>query len=220
MLIKSMVSAIAGCACMFAITSAANAALIVFNDQASFLTQVQSGFYLEDFEGEASGTLSSPHVFTNGTHSFQASAPNDLFIVSSIAGAGQTLSHRNDHIVTLSSFAGPSAVTAIGGFFFPNTGSSVDPNFGMDIFASNGVDSTTVNLLAPLTTSTFVGFISTGPAFTILTMDIVGLAGPPNADTNDFIVGTAVSSIPEPGTLAILGLGLAGLGFARRRKAA
>ncbi len=33
-------------------------------------------------------------------------------------------------------------------------------------------------------------------------------------------INTVKSAIPEPGSLAILGLGLAGLGFARRKKAA
>lgn len=32
--------------------------------------------------------------------------------------------------------------------------------------------------------------------------------------------GTGPSAVPEPGTLAIIGMGLAGLGFARRRKTA
>ena len=35
---------------------------------------------------------------------------------------------------------------------------------------------------------------------------------------SDRIVGGTVSSVPEPATLALLGLGLAGVGFMSRRK--
>ena len=42
-------------------------------------------------------------------------------------------------------------------------------------------------------------------------------SGPANAQLDNVKI---VSAVPEPGTLALFGLGLAGLGFARRRKAA
>jgi hypothetical protein len=67
----------------------------------------------------------------------------------------------------------------------------------------------------PRRCSTAFAYLLAGNSYTFVIRGFASATGTFSAR----IEGPSISAVPEPGTLALLGLGLAGLGLSRRRKA-
>lgn len=189
------------------------------------------------------GTANAAPIFYTNMATFQTDAANASIILnmdnldSHPTGAlpssanGINISTNNNGAVGSASFgSGGNAVefsTASGGTSITFAFAMPIHAFGIDVFDLATVGTTTftvalsnggsMNYIFPDTPSgnqRFFGAIDTMAAFTSVTLT--------NSDQGDFVEldNVKYGKIPEPGTLALFGLGLIGLGIARRRKAA
>jgi|GEM_PF-961185 len=200
-------------AALTALPSAAQAMLMEYTDQASFLAAIESSYLFDDFDGESGQTSTVTGGPENG-YEYSAEASTDDLFFANVTGNAD-----NPALSTFS--AGPTIeitftgapVTAVGGFFFPTDigGNVITGTITLD-FNGGGSDS----LLNP-GVSTFSGFTSTVPlaGLSIDTQACASTSCYPALD--NFYVGAAAttSDAPVPATAALLALGVVGIGLRR-----
>ena len=187
-----------------AITLTAGAS-VVYENEASFLTAIQAGYYLEEFDGYTYGSYQGDTLnLSQGGWAYTISA--DGPVNSTLYSGDGNMSTNNATDWLRVDFTG-DPVTAVGGWFFAgDIGGYYIPG-PMIIELSDG----TYYEFDPVNTTDFRGFTTSEP-ITWMTIEATDVGGVPAWATMDhFYVG----AVPAPGVLALLGL--AGLVRSRRR---
>lgn len=147
-----------------------------------------------------------------------SSAPTSVSLTSADDGDPSAFGHAASSFVDFT-----IVVTAAGTISFDWAYESFDtffgPAFDPFFYLRNG----SPTQLSPFSGSTDSGSESVdvwvGDSFGFRIESFDGLDGPAEATISNFNFTAANGSVPEPASLALLGLGLAGLGAMRRRKA-
>jgi len=191
-------------AVLLALAAPAFAATTTYTSSATFLAQVKAGSYTETFTG-----LGNPPAgaapFSAGGFAYTISAPGDLYASGDFLGTSLP-----DEALTITFTSGN--VTAVGSNFFAVNLSDVFQPVSLTLTLSDG----TVTTFTPSSVlDSYRGFTSD---LTITSLTISGPGTSLYAGVDNLTVGVMVSNVPEPGSWALMGLGLAGLGLAARRR--
>lgn len=191
--------------------AAVSAAPIYYNSRASFQAAAGS-LSMEGFEGP--GQLGAVHTYTD----FQVSETNGVNAITNYLANSCCVNPVTEGRNAIWFDDNGGSI----GTFYNFTGGGVYA-FGLDITANEastvaiGGAAISDSLVLAGNQPQFWGVIDTSP-ISAITFDA---SGGPNIGFDDVQYSLSPSSeVPEPGTVALLGVGLAGIGFVRRRKPA
>jgi hypothetical protein len=188
------------------LTVAANATF--YTSEASFLAAINATYYLEDFSGMTYGSVNAPSWTAPGANGYG-------WTVSATSGMYSNTSSMSTNVANeamVVTFSG-LPVTAFGGRIGNgDIGGNWIANSVTTLTMSNG-DTMSINT----NTESFLGWVG-GPVVTSASITSTGSVDGNNWANLDHAYTGAATTVPEPATMAVLGLGA--LAMLRRRKKA
>ena len=145
---------------ILALATAASANTVIFNDETSFLSALQSGYYLEDFNGFTYTGYSYDHFDFGPTNGFSYRMSSPLRGLFPLDGKMSNLESTETIIIDFT--GSPSPVKAVGGNFWPTDIEGQNLAGNIDLSLSDGTQLHLTNA----DFRTFRGFISDGAGFT------------------------------------------------------
>jgi hypothetical protein len=208
-----LASLIGGAAFLFNISNAA-AVLTIFDDRAAFLAAIGgSAEVSEDFSSFSANDPFRNLTLDIGLFSLRADGPN----------------HDDHNLVNLSGtdLFNVDETTFAKFFVIPDTqlqdGTTATISFDRPVVAFGADFSTLENAVFSVNGQTISHPSSPDDQFFGFTVDVteafsqISIGGSEDRFGMDNVLFTTIGEVPEPGMLALLGLGLLGLGVARRR---
>ena len=183
------------------------AASTTYTTSSAFLPHVASGYYTETFSAFGDPGPQPPLGavgFSGGSFAYTVAAPSDLYGSGEFLGTSQI-----DEALTITFTSGN--VYAVGANFYATNFSNVFQAVSLTLTLSDG---TTTTFTPTSASDSYRGFVS-DLAITSLVVSAPGQSL--YAGIDNLTVGGAVTSVPEPSTWALFGLGVTGLLVTRRR---